>query len=57
MPPIRFGGLASGLPPNIVDQLMASERITIEKMEGKKEKARRTKIINRMIILFEVTYF
>ena len=36
MPGIRFGGLASGLPPNIVDQIMASERIPIQNMEGKK---------------------
>ena len=37
MPPIRFGGLASGLPPNIVDQIMASERLPIQNMESKKE--------------------
>ncbi len=37
LPPIRFGGLASGLPPNIVDQIMASERIPIQNMESKKE--------------------
>ena len=36
MPPIRFGGLASGLPPNIVEQIMASERIPIQNMEVKK---------------------
>ncbi len=34
--PIRFGGLASGLPPNIVEQIMASERMPIQNMEGKK---------------------
>ncbi len=34
--PIRFGGLASGLPPNIVEQIMASERIPIQSMEAKK---------------------
>ncbi len=38
MPPIRFGGIASGLPPNIVEQLMASERIPIQNMESKKGK-------------------
>ncbi|MCB0377087.1 MAG: flagellar filament capping protein FliD [Bdellovibrionales bacterium] len=36
MPPIRFGGLASGLPPNIVEQIMASERIPVQNMEAKK---------------------
>ncbi len=34
--PIRFGGLASGLPPNIVEQIMASERMPIQNMEQKK---------------------
>lgn len=36
--PIRFGGLASGLPPNLVDQIMASERIPIQTMEAQKDK-------------------
>tara|TARA_Y100001958_G_scaffold158646_1_gene157181 strand:+ start:3174 stop:4550 length:1377 start_codon:yes stop_codon:yes gene_type:complete len=35
---ISFGGMASGLPPNIVDQLMEAERIPIKKMEGNKGK-------------------
>lgn len=34
--PIRMGGLASGLPPNIVEQIMASERIPIQTLETKK---------------------
>ena len=34
--PIRFGGLASGLPPNIVEQIMASERLPIQNLESKK---------------------
>ncbi len=37
---ITFGGIASGLPPNIVDQLMEAEKIpvkTIEKNKGKQE--------------------
>lgn len=37
---ISFGGLASGLPPNIVDQLVEAERIpikTIETNKGKQE--------------------
>ncbi len=37
MPPISFGGIASGLPPNMVEQIMASERIPIQTLEGKKE--------------------
>lgn len=36
MPPIRFGGLASGLPPNIVEQIMAKERLPIQNLESKK---------------------
>lgn len=36
MPPIRFGGLASGLPPNLVEQIMASERLPIQNLEAKK---------------------
>lgn len=35
---ISFGGMASGLPPNIVDQLMEAERIPIRKMEEQKGK-------------------
>lgn len=34
--PIRFGGIASGLPPNIVEQIMSAERIPIQNMESKK---------------------
>ncbi len=37
---ISFGGLASGLPPNLVDQLIEAEKIpikTIEKNKGKQE--------------------
>ena len=38
--PITFGGLASGLPANLVDQLIEAEKIpikTIEKNKGKQE--------------------
>ncbi|MGZ3723362.1 MAG: flagellar filament capping protein FliD, partial [Bdellovibrionales bacterium] len=38
--PISFGGMGSGLPPNIVDQLMEVEKIpvkNIEKSKGKQE--------------------
>ncbi|MGE4131751.1 MAG: flagellar filament capping protein FliD [Bdellovibrionales bacterium] len=40
MPGINIGGLASGLPPNLVDQLIEAERIpikNIEKSKGKQE--------------------
>ena len=33
---IRITGMASGLPPNIVDQLMDAERIPVKQMEAKK---------------------
>ena len=33
---IRISGMASGLPPNIVDQIMDAERIPVKQMEGKK---------------------
>lgn len=35
---IRITGMASGLPPNIVDQLMDAERIPVKQMEAKKTK-------------------
>lgn len=38
MASISFGGLASGLPPNIVDQLVEAEKIPIKKMEDQKGK-------------------
>jgi flagellar hook-associated protein 2 len=34
----RISGMASGLPPNIVDQLMEAERIPVKTMEGQKTK-------------------
>ncbi len=36
MTAIRFNGMASGLPPNIVDQLMEAEKIPVKQMEAKK---------------------
>jgi flagellar hook-associated protein 2 len=36
---IRFGSINTGLPANIVDQLMEAERIPIKQMEDKKGKA------------------
>lgn len=38
MATIRFSGMASGLPPNIVDQIMDAERIPVKTMEGQKTK-------------------
>lgn len=38
MPTIRFGGMASGLPPNIVDQLVEAEKIPIKNIEAQKGK-------------------
>jgi flagellar hook-associated protein 2 len=35
---IRISGMASGLPPNIVDQLMDAERIPVKNMENTKAK-------------------
>ncbi|WP_373998891.1 flagellar filament capping protein FliD [Bdellovibrio bacteriovorus] len=35
---IRFSGMASGLPPNIVEQLMEAERIPVKQMEVQKTK-------------------
>lgn len=35
---ISFGGLSSGLPPNIVDQLVEAEKMPIKKMEDQKGK-------------------
>lgn len=35
---IRITGMASGLPPNIVDQLVEAERIPLKQIEGKKQK-------------------
>jgi flagellar hook-associated protein 2 len=35
---IRFSGMASGLPPNIVDQIMEAERMPVKTMETQKGK-------------------
>jgi flagellar hook-associated protein 2 len=35
---IRFSGMASGLPPNIVDQIMDAERTPVKQMEATKAK-------------------
>lgn len=36
---IRITGMASGLPPNIVEQLMEAERIPVQQMEANKAKS------------------
>lgn len=38
LPAIRMTGMASGLPPNIVDQLIEAERIPLKQIESKKTK-------------------
>lgn len=35
---VRFGSINTGLPPNIVDQLIEAERIPVKQMEAKKGK-------------------
>lgn len=35
---IRLNGLASGLPPNLIDQVIEAERMPIKNMEGQKSK-------------------
>lgn len=46
---IRFGGLASGLPPNIVEQIMEAEKIPIQNMENKKGRAEaRLALVNEL---------
>tara|TARA_B100000749_G_scaffold279661_1_gene273100 strand:+ start:85486 stop:86862 length:1377 start_codon:yes stop_codon:yes gene_type:complete len=49
VPAIQFGGMASGLPPNIVEQLVEVERIPIKNMETKKMKSEaRLKLVNEL---------
>ncbi len=36
--PIRINGLASGLPPNLVDQVIEAERMPVKQLEAKKIK-------------------
>jgi flagellar hook-associated protein 2 len=44
---IRFGGMASGLPPNIVEQIMEAEKIPVKTMETTKSKSEdRLKLVN-----------
>ncbi len=38
MPAVRFSGMASGLPPNIVETIMEAERIPVQTMEKSKLK-------------------
>lgn len=47
MPAITFGGMASGLPPNLVDQLVEAEKQPIKVLEVKKSKQEaRLKLVN-----------
>ena len=49
MPGISFGGISSGLPPNLVDQLIEAERTPIKTMEGRKAKSEnRLKLVNEL---------
>ncbi len=36
---VNFGGIASGLPPNIVDQLIEAERIPVKNLENRQAKS------------------
>lgn len=46
---IRITGMASGLPPNIVDQLMDAERIPVKQMEEKRtEKDEKLKLVTEL---------
>jgi flagellar hook-associated protein 2 len=38
MASITFGGINSGLPPNLVEQIIEAERMPIKNLEGKKDK-------------------
>ena len=38
MPAISFGGINSGLPPNLVDQLVEAEKLPIKNLERKNQK-------------------
>ena len=49
MPAISFGGLNSGLPPDIVERLMEAERIPLKKMEEDKSKSSdRLKLVSEL---------
>jgi flagellar hook-associated protein 2 len=49
LPKITFGGMASGLPANIVDQLIEAERIPIKNIETKKGKEEnRLKLVSEL---------
>ena len=39
MPHITFSGINTGLPPNLVDQLIEAEKIPVKQMEAKKAKS------------------
>ncbi len=49
MPAITFGGINTGLPPNIVEQLIEAEKIPIKNMQTQKGKSE-----NRMKLVTEI---
>lgn len=47
--PITFGGINTGLPPNLVDQLVEAERMPIKKLEAAKGKTdAKLKLVNEL---------
>lgn len=49
MPAITFSGMASGLPPNLVDQLIEAEKIPLKSIEQKKAKQEnKLKLVNEL---------
>ncbi|MCB0407284.1 MAG: flagellar filament capping protein FliD [Bdellovibrionales bacterium] len=46
---INFGGIASGLPPNLVDQLIEAERIPVKTLEDRQAKSqKRLDLVNEL---------
>ena len=49
LPAITFGGLASGLPPDIVEKLIEVEKIPIQNLEAKRGKSEnRLKLVGEL---------
>lgn len=47
--PVTFGGINTGLPPNLVDQLIEAERIPIKNVETRKSKTKsRLDLVNEL---------
>ncbi len=49
MPAITFGGINTGLPPNLVDQMIEAEKLPIKNMQAQKGKSE-----NRMKLVTEI---